>query len=242
MGDEFPFIDIILFAMVAAFLVLRLRGVLGRRDGHEGGHRDPFSPPPREESADGKVVALPDRGAAKAASAPWDAKAGDAKAGEAEDEEAEAATPLEAGFADIGKVDRGFDPKEFSAGARLAFEMILGAFAKGDTEALKPLLSPEVFGNFARAIADREEAGEILEETLVGINSSDIVEAFMENSVANVTVKFVSDQVNVTHGRDGQVVDGDPESTVEVTDFWTFGRDTRSRDPNWILVGTRSLD
>jgi predicted lipid-binding transport protein (Tim44 family) len=232
MGDEFPFIDIILFAMVAAFLVLRLRGVLGRRDGNEGGHRDPFSPPPREKSADGKVVALPDRGAAKAASASGAAEAG----------EAEASTPLEAGFADIGKADRGFDPKEFSAGARLAFEMILSAFSNGDTEALKPVLSPEVFGNFARAIADREEAGEVLEETLVGINSSDILEAFMDGPVANVTVKFVSDQVNVAHDRDGHVVAGDPESTVEVTDFWTFGRDTRSRDPNWILVGTRSLD
>lgn len=225
MGDEFPFIDIILFAMVAAFLILRLRGVLGRRDGHEGGHRDPFSPPPREEAADGKVVALPDRGAAEAAPG-----------------NAEAATPLEVGFAYIRKADREFDPKEFGSGARLAFEMILGAFAKGDTEALKPLLSPEVFGNFARAIADREEAGEVLEETLVGITSSDIVEAFMEGSVANVTIKFVSDQVNVTHDRDGKVVAGDHENIIEVTDFWTFGRDTRSRDPNWTLVGTRSLD
>ena len=231
MGDNFPFIDIILFAMVAAFLVLRLRGVLGRRDGHEGGHRNPFSRPPREDSADGKVVALPDQSAA-ADAAPEDAKAGDG----------EKASPLEAGFTVIQKADQKFDPKEFSAGARLAFEMILGAFAEGNTEALKPLLSPEVFGNFAHAITDRKEAGEVLEETLVGINSSDIVEAFMEGPVANVTVKFVSDQVNVTHDRDGKVVAGDAESTVEVTDFWTFGRDTRSRDPNWILVGTRSLD
>ncbi|MDP7651602.1 MAG: Tim44/TimA family putative adaptor protein [Rhodospirillales bacterium] len=226
MGDGFPFIDIILFAMVAAFLILRLRGVLGRRDGHEGPRPDPFLPPGKE-SADGKVVALPDRAAADASSAPADA---------------EAATPLESGFAEIRKSDPGFDPSEFSSGARLAFEMILGAFATGDTEALKPLLSPEVYGNFARAISDRTEAGEVLQETLVGINSSDIVEAFVEGPVANVTIKFVSDQVNVTHDRDGKVVSGDPESSVEVTDFWTFGRDTRSRDPNWTLVGTRSLD
>ncbi|MDP6788604.1 MAG: Tim44/TimA family putative adaptor protein [Rhodospirillales bacterium] len=226
MGNGFPFIDIILFAMVAAFLILRLRGVLGRRDGHEGHRRDPFLPP-NNESAEDKVVALPDRSTAEASAAPANG---------------EAMTPLEAGFAEIRNSDPGFDPKEFSSGARLAFEMILGAFAEGDTEALKPLLSPEVYGNFARAIKDREEAGEVLKETLVGINSSDIVEAFMEGPVANVTVKFVSDQVNVTHDRDGNVISGDPESSVEVTDFWTFGRDTRSRDPNWTLVGTRSLD
>jgi predicted lipid-binding transport protein (Tim44 family) len=226
MGDGFPFIDIILFAMVAAFLVLRLRGVLGRRDGHEGPRRDPFVPPDKE-SADDKVVALPDRSVTEGSPAPADA---------------EEMTPLETGFADIKNADQEFEPKEFGSGARLAFEMILGAFAEGNTEALKPLLSPEVFGNFDRAIKDRKEAGEVLKETLVGINSSDVVEAFMEGPVANVTIKFVSDQVNVTHDREGKVVSGDPETSVEVTDFWTFGRDTRSRNPNWTLVGTRSLD
>ena len=225
MGDGFPFIDIILFAMVAAFLILRLRSVLGRRDGHEGGHRDPFSTLPPEDTGDGKVVALPDRSADDALLA-----------------DVEPDSPLEAGYAQIGKADQSFDPKGFVSGGRLAFEMILGAFAEGNSEALKPLLSPEVFGNFARAIQDREEAGETLEQTLVGISSSEIVEAFMEGPIANVTVKFVTDQVNATHDREGKVIAGDSESAIEVTDFWTFARDTRSRDPNWILVGTRSLD
>ena len=227
MGDGFAFIDIILFAMVAVFLILRLRGVLGRRDGHDGARRNPFSPPPREETSDGKVVALPDHSAAAADEAPQDA---------------EADSPLEAGYADIRKADQGFDPKDLLSGARMAFEMILGAFAEGNADALKPLLSPEVFGNFSRAIQDREEAGEVLEQTLVGINSSDIVEAFMDGAIANVTVKFVSDQVNVTRDRDGNAVAGNAESAVAVTDFWTFARDSRSRDPNWTLVGTRSLD
>jgi predicted lipid-binding transport protein (Tim44 family) len=239
MGDGFQFIDIILFAMIAAFLVLRLRSVLGRRDGHEGGYRDPFKTKPGEESTEGKVVPFVDRAktfheeGAAAKNAREDAEVGEVKIGE---------DVLSKGIADIHKADPRFNAKDFLTGARAAFEMILEAYAKGDAQTLKPLLNAEVFADFAQAIKDREQAGETLEDTLVGIKSADVVEAYMEGRMAHVTVKFVSEQINVTRDEKGDVVDGNPNAVIEVTDFWTFSRDARSRDVNWTLIATNSLD
>ncbi len=234
MGDGFQFIDIIFFAMIAAFLVLRLRNVLGRRDGHEGGYKDPFRRENNLESgADDNVVPLPDR----SKQADFDELL--------EDDEAEPSwkeSELGAGLTQIFRHDPSFDPNEFLSGARVAFELILNAYASGDTAALKPLLSAEVFGNFAKVIEDRERAGETMEDTLVGVKVSEIVEAYMEGRMANVTVKFVTEQVNVTRDENGDVVDGNPNMVMDVTDFWTFARDTKSADPNWTLVATRSLD
>lgn len=229
MSEGLPFFDIILFAMIAAFLVLRLRSVLGRRDGHKGGRRNPFARSLPEEQADEKVVHLPD-----ARDADADAEA----AAEGDDAEGD----LAAGFREIKAADRGFEPTEILSGARIAFELVLSAYASGDTEALKPLLSAEVLDNFAQPIREREAAGETMEHTLVGIKSAEIVEGFLDGTAAHVTVKFVTDQANVTRDANGEVVDGDPSAVTEVTDFWTFARDTQSRDPNWTLVATRSLD
>ncbi len=227
MSDGLPFFDIILFAMIAAFLVLRLRSVLGRRDGHKGGHRDPFARSLPEEQADEKVVHLPN--------------ARDADT-EAEAVEGDAEGDLAAGFREIRAADRVFEPTEILSGARIAFELVLSAYASGDTNALKPLLSAEVLDNFAQPIREREAAGETMEHTLIGVKSADIVEAFLDGRTAHVTVKFVTDQANVTRDANGEVVDGDASAVTEVTDFWTFARDTGSRDPNWTLVATRSLD
>jgi predicted lipid-binding transport protein (Tim44 family) len=226
MGDGLPFFDIILFAMIAAFLVLRLRSVLGRRDGHKGGNRGPFARSRPEEQADEKVVYLSDASADSEGAA-----AGD-----------DAGSGLAAGFREISAADRGFEPTEILSGARIAFELILSSYASGDTGALKPLLSAEVLSKFAHTIRERETAGETMEHTLVGIKSADIVEAYLERRTAHITVKFVSEQVNITRDAKGDVIDGDPSAVTEVTDFWTFARDTRSRDPNWTLVATRSLD
>ena len=229
MSDGLPFFDIILFAMIAAFLVLRLRSVLGRRDGHKGRHRNPFARSLPEEQADEKVVHLPN---ARDADADTEAAAvGDDAEGD-----------LAAGFREIKAADRGFEPTEILSGARIAFELVLSAYASGDTNALKPLLSAEVLDNFTQPIREREAAGETMEHTLIGVKSADIVEAFLDGRTAHVTVKFVTDQANVTRDANGEVVDGDPSAVTEVTDFWTFARDTRSRDPNWTLVATRSLD
>jgi len=220
------FIDIIFFAMVAAFLILRLRSVLGRRTGTERQRPDPFHPSPAEGTSD-KVIPLPGQAPpppAEPLSLPPAAKG----------------TPLEAGLTQIQVADQGFTAQHFTEGAKAAFEMIVAAFAKGDREALRPLVNDGVFENFAAAIKAREDAGQSHETKLVGVKSADILEAQVDNRVAFVTVKFVSEQINVTRDKDGNVVEGDPGHVADITDIWTFARNTRSRDPNWSLVETRS--
>jgi predicted lipid-binding transport protein (Tim44 family) len=233
MGDGFQFIDIILFALVAGFLILRLRSVLGRRDGHQPRTPDPFAPHPKPKHADETVVRLPERNEPSIDAAPLPPS--EAASGMAED-------PLQAGLTQIKIADPRFDADEFTSGSRIAFELILNAFAAGDTETLRPLLSPEVFGNFARSIRDREANGQRLETKLVVLKSSAPVEAYMTGRTAHVTVKFVSEQVSTLYDSGGSVIEGDPNRVIEVTDFWTFARDTRSSDPNWMLVATASAD
>ena len=236
MGDGFP-IDIILFAMVAAFIVLRLRSVLGRRTGHERQRPDPFStkPQPRPQDKNGekhgpekgpekgadKVVQLPDRDPAPGV-------------------EAETEIPLLASLNEIKAADPRFDPDEFVAGALTAFEYIVEAFAEGNADKLRPLLSDEVYDNFASAIDARKQAGETLETTVISIKSMDLLEASMEDGTAFVSVKFDTEQINVTLNEAGDVVDGDADHITRIVDIWTFGRDTQSRDPNWRLVRTET--
>ncbi len=225
MGGDFNVGSIVFFAIVVLFLVFRLRGVLGRRTGQER-YRDPFAPrsatpptrapmPGAPAESRGPVI----EGTATPVSEP---------------------APLAAGLAKLKSADRSFDEPAFLKGARGAFEIIVNAFAAGDTAALKPLLSGEVYSSFATAIQQRLGAKETLETNLMTVKDCDLVQAGVEDNAAYVTVKFVSDQVNVTRAADGKVIDGDPDRVVEKTDFWTFSRDTRSRDPNWQLVATRS--
>lgn len=236
MSDGFQFIDIIFFAMVAIFLALRLRNVLGKRDGHEGGYRDPFRPAPAAErrpdaAAPDNVIRLPGRGEETESTV----AEGIAKA-------AHGNATLAEGLTQIKLADPSFDPVSFAAGARSAFEMILEAFAKSEIDKIKKFLSPEVHGNFAEAVKTRDTAGEKLENTLVGIRSAEIAEAYMDGSNAIVSVRFTSDQINVTRDREGKIVSGDPSAVTAVIDLWTFQRDTRARDPNWILVATESVE
>ena len=212
--------DIILFAMIAAFLVLRLRSVLGRRTGNER-RRDPFMQR-AEPAADSKVVTLEPN---KVTVSPPAGESADAVAG---------------GLEAIGRADPGFDPAQFLAGARAAFEMIVGAFARGDKAALRPLLSDAVFEPFSAAIDERAAAKETLETRIVRLSNVEIVEAGLSGPTAEVTVKLVSEQINLTRAADGSILDGNPEQPVEKTDYWSFARDTRSTDPNWVLVATSS--
>ena len=226
MDEGFRFIDIILFAMVAAFIVLRLRSVLGRRTGHE---RRPLKPMQRQaEVPDDNVIALPDRSESEL----------EAEAARVAGVNSDAA----AGLAQIKIADPHFSTSDFLSGARGAYEMIVGAFAGGDTGALKPLLNDDVYENFEGAIRERETCKQTLSSTLVAIKSANIVAAGMREGAAEITVEFVSDIVNVLSDSSGEVIEGDPTKAHEVTDVWTFHHDTHSSDPNWILVETGSTE
>ena len=245
MGNGFQFIDIIFFAMIAIFLILRLRGALGKRDGKEGsGFQDLFKQGPAEgesdqENAENNVVNLSKRNVKSETSE--NVRASDNEADTAL-EEIQDKSPLSAGYAELQRNDTNFNDEDFTVGVRVAFEMILKAYSSADVDGLKALLSNEVYGNFAKAIQDREQAGHVIEDTLVRIMESEIVEAYMEGRNAHVTVKFVSEQVNVIRDENGDVVEGDPNAVLTATDFWTFARDTKNTDPNWFLIATRSLD
>lgn len=235
MGGGFQFLDILFFAAIAVFLVFRLRGVLGKRIGTEQKNaRDyadkrlnPEKPANDTRRDDDKVVALPDR-------------SGDRNAKPEPATSAAPVGPLELGLTQIRAVDPNFSKDGFLDGAKAAFEMIVGAYAAGDVGTLRPLLSNDVFERFKGAIEQRRKAGETLSTTLVGIKSAEIIEAGLQDRIASVTVKFVSEQVNVTTDAGGKVVDGEASQVTTVTDIWTFTRNTRARDPNWSLVATRS--
>ena len=224
MGDFPHYFDIILFAMVAAFLVLRLRSVLGRRTGNERRPDTSFFRRPQSpaEPVGDKVVAFGNRGAPPplVTTTPADAVA--------------------AGVERVRGADPSFDPPAFVQGARIAFESIVAAFAAGDKGQLRPLLADDVYKPFAAAIDERVAAGETLETRILQLKSEDIIEAGLAGRTARITVKFVSDQINVLRAHDGSIVDGDPEHPTEKTDFWSFARDTHSADPNWVLVATAS--
>jgi predicted lipid-binding transport protein (Tim44 family) len=241
--SDASFIEIVILAAVAAFFIFKLRSVLGKRTGHE--ERPEFDPfrqaEERGREAEDKVIKLPDRGAERERTGRrleeeelLEEPQGEAAAAE------DADAPAAAGLTQIKLADRSFDKKQFLAGSRAAFEMIIGAYAAGDSKTLRPLLANDVYDDFAGAIKQREDAKEVLETTLIGITSADILEAELRQKTAFVTVKFVSEQVNVTRDPEGRIVDGDPNHVAKVTDIWTFARNTRSRDPNWALVATRS--
>lgn len=221
MSEGFPYFDILLFAALAGFLFFRLRSVLGRRTGNERPPENPYEANPDSQNENDNVIPLPNRSEE-----------------EGSEEEAYPENPLSAGLLSVKMADRSFDEREFVVGAKVAFEMIVNAFASGDVDTLKMILSDKLYAGFAGAIEEREKAAETQETNLASIRSADIVGASLENHLAHVTIEFSSDQVKVTRDRDGDVIDGDPDMIETITDIWTFTRDVRSNDPNWQLTAT----
>jgi predicted lipid-binding transport protein (Tim44 family) len=214
----FP-IDLILFGMIAAFLVLRLRGILGRRQGFE------------------RTTTTPLRGGPGAATATIDGTAEPAAPG---------GRPLPDPLLPTGReltrmqtVDRGFQPARFLDGAEQAFRLIVTAFAGGDRKTLAGLLTPDTLATFEGSIAAREAAGETQRTEVRAIRAATIEAATLVGTLADITVRFVSDQISLTTGRDGNPVAG-TDALTEMIDLWVFRRDLSKPDPTWRLAAARS--
>jgi len=229
----------IIFLALAVFIFLRLRSVLGQRTGRERPPFDPYSTrdarPQGGDKVSDKVVALPNR---KPEAAPRPSES--VESTERWKGVAEKGSPIAAGLDAVAEADKTFDANHFIAGARAAYEMIVGAFAAGDRRSLKNLLAREVYDGFDAAIRERETKGETVESRFVALETAEIIGAEMRGATAQITVRFVSQLITATRDKSGIVVDGNPDKVTDVTDVWTFARDLTSRDPNWKLVATEA--
>jgi predicted lipid-binding transport protein (Tim44 family) len=219
---SFDFVTVFFF-VAAVIIFLQLRNVLGRRTGSERPPFDPYSTRKGDVQAgdDSKVITLPRREGERAPDEKFAAADAYSKPG----------TDLNTGLRSVISADADFDPEEFVTGAKTAYEMIVNAYADGDKKTLKSLLSKEVYDGFVTAIKERDARSETVKSSFVGIGKE-----------ANITMRIASQLITATYDKDGNVIDGDPDSVGEVNDVWTFARDTRSRDPNWKLIATESED
>ena len=222
-------LELLFLAGIAAFVLYRLYTVLGRRTGNE---QPPIDINRRERidarrpaavGKDDNVVPLP-RARVMPRAAP--------------EVKIPAGSALAAGVEALRQVDPSFEPDGFVRGAKAAHEMIARAFAQGDRAALKPLLSDDVYASFEAAITSREKDGHQLDVSFIGLKQTNLEEVSLRGRIAEVTVRFVSELISVTRDAAGAVIDGAAGVVREVTDVWTFARDTRSGDPNWKLVST----
>jgi predicted lipid-binding transport protein (Tim44 family) len=224
----------IIFLALAVFIFLRLRAVLGQRTGSE---RPPFDRPRVQGAPDNNVVPLPGKVIDQPPTAP---PAEVAPPTDRWKGLTEPGTTLAQGLDAIVAQDSSFDPEHFLSGARSAYEMIVLAFANGDRRALRDLLSAEVYDSFETVMKDRDKHEQKTETRFVSIDKAELANAEMRDRSAQLTVRFVSQMISVTRDKAGTIVDGNPDKVADITDVWTFARDTTSRDPNWKLVGTGS--
>mgnify|MGYP001497207948 FL=1 len=195
MNYSFEYIDIILLAMIAGFIFLRLRGILGKKTGFEEDIDSSFAheAPPAKPRADLNANTF--------------------------DENAK---------------------QEFVKGAKIAYETIISNFAKGKLKDVKSLLDKNVYQQFEEAIKDRDAKNYSSETTFIGINSAEVKNHQQNKNMLEVTVEFVSEIISCVKDKDNKIVSGDPEKIKKVLDTWKFSKDSRSSNPNWLLIDTQA--
>jgi predicted lipid-binding transport protein (Tim44 family) len=212
-------VSIIILGLVALFIGLRLYSVLGERTGHEQ-----------------KLSLKPADAEANAAPRPAVAVPGQPQPAEPLDT---AYLPTAGpGVRALLAADPSFDVARFLEGAQGAYRMVLEGFWKGDIDEVRFFLDPDIAAEFDRAVAERKAAGQVLDNRLIAIEQALIAEANLIGSVATVTVRFEADIAAVTRDSEGQVIAGSLSDAVQTRDRWTFRRDLKSSDPNWILIET----
>ena len=195
MSYSFEYIDIILLAMIAGFIFLRLRGILGKKTGFEEDIESSFAheAPPSNPKVDLNASTF--------------------------DENAK---------------------REFVKGAKIAYETIITNFAKGTLKDIKTLLDKSVYQQFEDAIKDRQSKKHSSETTFIGISSAEVKQHEQNKNMLEVTVEFVSEIISCVKDKDDKVISGDPEKIKKVLDTWKFSKDSRSANPNWLLIDTQA--
>ena len=195
MSYSFEYIDIILLAMIAGFIFLRLRGILGKKTGYEEDISSSF--PHEVPEAKNEVTLNSDT------------------------------------FDEAAKTD-------FLKGAKVAYESIITNFSKGDLKSIKPLLDKNVYQQFDDATKDKKTKNLISETTFIGINSAEIKEHSQNKNMLEVTVEFVSEIISCIKDKDNKIISGDSGKVKKVHDIWKFSKDSRSPNPNWLLIDTQA--
>ncbi len=198
MNYSFEYIDIILLAMIAGFIFLRLRGILGKKTGFEDEIKSNF----HQETVDANDASVEKN----LNSEPFDEKA----------------------------------KKEFLKGAQIAYETIVTNFSKGKLKDIKSLLDLNVYEQFNSALDERKSKNYSSETTFVGINSAEIKDHKQNKNMLEVTVEFVSEIISCIKDKENKVISGDPEKIKKVHDVWKFSKDSRSNNPNWLLIDTQA--
>ncbi|HXW70938.1 MAG TPA: Tim44/TimA family putative adaptor protein [Methylocella sp.] len=232
----------IIFALLAAFVVWKLRSVLGTRNGTEKPPINPFTsraprslgPRPGDPSREPSSRVIPLPGAAEPP------VAFRANPNERWKPYAEPGSNAWSGLDSIAAADPAFNVASFINGAKAAYEMIIAAFASGDRLVLRNLLSPEVFESFTTVLEQREKRGEKVTTTIVSINKVFVEGAALREKTAEIKVHFTSEMISATRDQAGQIVEGSADRAVPVDDIWTFIRDVGSGDPNWKLAATET--
>lgn len=219
MGSQM--IQILILAGIALFLIIRLRNVLGTREGFEKTQETPAPIPPRRNDRPFDVI---------------EGSTADPDIADFTDPDSETGKALAA----MKRLDHDFSVGEFSHGARAAYEMILMAYENGDLDTLRQHLSPEVYDSFAAAIEARRAKGYTVEASFAGVREVKLVDAHFDpvSNEGDITMRFVGELSSVVHDPDGRIVEGAPNELKQQKDVWTFTRNMTSENPNWQLTGT----